>query len=687
MKLLKFRLNNFRSFYHQTPWFHLAGEDKRNVTVIHCENGVGKTTILNSLIWLLYGKLTDDILEPEDIVNKQAISEANIGTVIECSVELFFEHLYKTYRIKRVKKVTKVAQDTYRPIDKISVIMQCPDENGQWLNIANYNDEIGRILPESLHSYFFFNGERIEWIQRPINRKEFAQAITLLVGDETYARAHRHLLSAQRKIEEELENIGDPETKDLYSDKAQLKTQLEACENTIHDEEKNLEGYSNERKQLSDQLLSLGGDAKGLEEQRKSLANDLDNTKKSLQENRKTLVNLTSDTGYKVFTSKAVDLFLSKVSTLRQSGMIPQPYKATFVRQLLENEQCICGTPLLKGGEPYTLVQSWLHKASLSEYEDTILKMEGIFEDLQRELPNIVSRFNNTQSLRMGYLKKAHDIEDELNHISVKLKDSDSEKVRKLESRLQEVTELIQDTSFKLGELSSRAKTLTQQIALKDQEILKRTANSAQERLVKRRIAACMLAIEELGARRNKLRNANRLDLEQRIDRIFREIAFKDYSVKLAEDYSLSLESSYGSVGQSTSESQIMSLSFIFAIMEQAREFAAKHELMGVDSSFYPLVIDSVFGNMGEAYQKAVAKYIPQLSSQSLVLVSSTQWNNHIEEQLRPFIGKEYVISFFTRKIDSVEVSITIGGTSYDLLKKSNSNQEYIKICEVPSHV
>ncbi|HFL3758370.1 TPA: AAA family ATPase, partial [Clostridioides difficile] len=106
MRLIKMRLFNFRAFYNETPWIHFASGEK-NVTVIHCENGVGKTNLLNVFTWGFYKSITEDMDEPNELVNKKALGEANIGDVVECWVEIHFEHYSKKYTLKRTLKVKK----------------------------------------------------------------------------------------------------------------------------------------------------------------------------------------------------------------------------------------------------------------------------------------------------------------------------------------------------------------------------------------------------------------------------------------------------------------------------------------------------------------------------------------------------------------------------------------------------
>lgn len=57
MKLTSIKFCNFRSFYGQTPEIAIAGGEFQNTTIIHGNNGAGKTSLLNGFTWVLYENL------------------------------------------------------------------------------------------------------------------------------------------------------------------------------------------------------------------------------------------------------------------------------------------------------------------------------------------------------------------------------------------------------------------------------------------------------------------------------------------------------------------------------------------------------------------------------------------------------------------------------------------------------
>ncbi|MFP3326510.1 hypothetical protein R0K05_26030, partial [Planococcus sp. SIMBA_160] len=76
-------------------------------------------------------------------------------------------HEYKSYQLKRRCYVTKKADQAVVEEGESQLFMLVAGDDGCWRPPLDYPEEIiGRILPASLHQYFFFDGERIDHIIR-----------------------------------------------------------------------------------------------------------------------------------------------------------------------------------------------------------------------------------------------------------------------------------------------------------------------------------------------------------------------------------------------------------------------------------------------------------------------------------------------------------------------------------------
>ena len=110
MHLVRLNAHNFRAFYG-TQRLDFAPPGPGAVTIIHGENGSGKTNFLNALFWCLTGEFTPRLKNPEMLVNRAAYDADRSA---ECYVELHFHHDCHDYQVVR----TVVGRDS-----KLSVYM------------------------------------------------------------------------------------------------------------------------------------------------------------------------------------------------------------------------------------------------------------------------------------------------------------------------------------------------------------------------------------------------------------------------------------------------------------------------------------------------------------------------------------------------------------------------------------
>ena len=92
----RIELNDFRCFYGARE-MEFSTERDKNVTLIHAENGVGKTTILNAMLWCFYGMTTPKFEQKEDLLNHDAARAGRSTAYVEVS----FEHKGNPYRARR----------------------------------------------------------------------------------------------------------------------------------------------------------------------------------------------------------------------------------------------------------------------------------------------------------------------------------------------------------------------------------------------------------------------------------------------------------------------------------------------------------------------------------------------------------------------------------------------------------
>lgn len=685
MKLTAIRLCNFRQFYGKTPEIVLATDKERNATVIHGNNGAGKTGLLNGFTWVLYEKFSAAFASENQLVNKRAIAEAKPGVAVECWVELAWEHDSKRYRAKRLCRAYK--NETDFDASKTELLMQVAGDDGRWyLSPQPPQEVIGQILPGSLHQYFFFDGERIEQIVRPDKRAKIAEATKMLLGVEVIDRSIRHLSDAKKTLEGELRAIGDSETKKLLKEQEKKEQDLANLLNRQTEIGQELDHQQTLKNETSNLLRELSA-AKALQERRQELeslkAANQDNLKKSNEALKKAI----SARGYTVMLPEVTAQFRSIVDELKQRGELTTGISREFVNDLLRGQRCLCGAPLHDGSHPHQTVKGWLDRAGIASVEETAIRMGAQVDEIDKQAPAFWEEIDREQANISRLRQDISQIETELDKIQEKLRKNPSEQIRSLERRLEEIEAKITELTLEQGANQQQIANLKSEIEDLGKQINKHKMNEEKQALAQRRIAATQDAIERLTRVKLLQEQHFRVQLEKRVQEIFSEISFTPYLPKISEKYELTLVENTTSleipVPASTGENQILTLSFIGGIIDRVREWSEKKMLMVPDSSTFPIVMDSPFGSLDEIYRRRVAKTIPMLANQLVVLVSKTQWRGEVAEEMAQRIGREYVLTYYSSKPDCEQDSIELSGTTYPLVRQSPNEFEYTEIQEV----
>ncbi len=687
MKLMSIQLCNFRQFYGMTPEIILAGGE-RNTTIIHGNNGAGKTTLLNAFTWVLYEKFTAAFAVEEQLVNKRAISEVQLGQSVECWVNIVFEHDSKRYRFKR-------SCQAYRTNDKVehtksTISPYIAGDDGHWIISRQLSEDIiGRILPETLYQYLFFDGERIERIVRDEKKGEIDEATKELLGIKVLNRAIDHLKSAKRTLEDELKAIGDSETKKLLREQEKLENKINdllSRQQEILTESKHQEEI---KKNIGDRLLELSG-----AEELQRLRDELEQQKKlfteKLKQAKDILKRVISTRGYTVLLADVTTEFRSIIDGLRERGELPTGIKRQFVGDLLNQQRCICGAELINGTHAHQLVKSWLNKAGSSDVEEIAIRMGAQVDEIDKQVPEFWQEVDRQQDNIKQYRTEISRIENDLDTVREKLINYPNEDIQQLQKRL-DITELtIRELILEQGANQQKIDDITTEVGDIAKQVAKQKMNEQKQALAQRRIIATQDATERLIEVRTRLELQFRLLLEQKVQEIFAQISFTPYIPKLSDKYELTLVENTtwqeSAVAASTGENQILSLSFIGAIIDRVRQWSENKLLMGLDSSTFPIVMDSPFGSLDEIYRRQIAKTIPNLANQLVVLVTKTQWRGEVAQEMANYIGREYILAYNSPKLDCQEDSIEINSDRYPLVKQSPNEFEYTEIIEVQHH-
>lgn len=690
MILTALELENFRQF-HGTQRLELATSAERNVTVVYGANGAGKTALLNAFTWALYRSTSPGFEQPDRLINEHAWESAAVGEEVTAAVTLEFEHDGRQYEVSRRIVDRKTADGAVRQLDAVPSV-RFIDETGE-----NHNRDdtsagtLNEVLPERLHRFFFFDGERIEQLVKADAYSEIEQAIKGILGLQVVENAIRHTDEARKDLERELRDLGTDEDRQLADELSGVRDQREQRRNEFEQRRRNVAALEDERQVVGDRLAQLA-EAAAKQQEREQLERDLEEAEQAVRASRDSLASTVGRNGWLAFVGGLARQTQQVFDERRERGEIPADIKRQFVDDLLANGRCICGCELVADSERYANVAGWRERAGDVNIESAWMRLPAQAAGMLQRREETYAYVRETLGEQTRNRDTRQRIVDKLSAISESLRHGESETVKELEERREQIRSQIREELRAQVRAESDIERLDESERTLERELDRARAENARAELARRRVTVARSAAsvfkEILRLRTEDVRHS----LEGRIRTIYGDISYKAYTPVLDEGFRLDLRTSEGerslSVARSQGENQILSLSFVGALAEHARDRHAEAKndagdgLLSFQGGIYPVVMDSPFGSLDTNYQQRVADAIPRLAPQVIVFVSRSQGMGAVQEQMGPRINREYVVQFFTPKEDLEPETIELRSGSYPYISRS-TNYEYASLLPV----
>lgn len=685
MILTAIELDNFRQF-RGTQRLELSTSADKNVTVVYGANGAGKTSLLNAFTWALYRTFSPGFEQPDHLINEQAWADAKPGEDVAASVTLEFEHEGRRYTVTRSTVDRKSTDGPGARVKDAVVTVGFIDEYGEHHNRDDTAaGTINEVLPERLHRFFFFDGERIEQLVKPDAYAEIEQAIKGILGLQVVENAIKHTDEARRDLERELRDLGTDEDRALADELAQVRTSREERRAALAQHRANLAALEDERQAVGDRLAQLA-EAAALQREREELEHDLAQSEKAIAASRASLAEAVAKKGWLAFAAGLAEQTSAVFEERRQRGEIPSDLKRQFVEDLLDRGRCICGCELTPDGEPYNLVAEWRERAVHADVEAAWTRLPAVAGITLVRREELYAYLHETLAEQSRHRDGHKRIVDKLSAISDSLRHGDSDTVKQLEEQRERIGSSIAEEQRHRARAEVDIESLDERERALVKDLEKARAENEKAKIARRRVS---VAGSSVGIFREILRLRTeevREQLDRRIKDLYSTISFKAYVPHLDDGFRLDLRNAEGqrsaSVAKSTGENQILSLSFVGALAEHARDRYEEAQqagggdgLLSFQGGVYPVVMDSPFGSLDLNYQQRVADAIPKLAPQVIVFVSQSQGLGAVQEQMGPRISREYVIEFHTPKEDLEVETITLRSGTYPYISRSTSGE------------
>ncbi len=385
LQIKKIHLQNWRCYENQIIEFDLNTD--KNIWVIWGLNGYGKTSILEAVLWCLYG---NEIVSPKRLIKAEADSEeqssekqgyfyfpnVKVNSELELSVSLTLQKEDHNYVISRVAKRTQRGQTFFAEVSKASFNL-----NGKLK--TDSRERIDSLLPRSCREFFFFDGEKIKEYSNITQTAETRKAIESILGIPEIINLKKDAKNVVKQFEQKINqaNSSNKKLQNINTELLQLKHEIAAKKDQLqtaieeHSQEiKILEDVRERASQISE-LRDKLNQLRKLKQQQLELTQRLE---KAEQEIDKVLKVASISMMQKHIKEMADDLQTKTLTNTRISISIDQ------LRELLEADNCICGNCI---GEK----ESNFISQQLKSIEDAgiVLKENSRIESLRMDLKRI----------------------------------------------------------------------------------------------------------------------------------------------------------------------------------------------------------------------------------------------------------------------------------------------------------
>ena len=632
-------INNF-GVYSGKQNFDLSTKEKKPVILIGALNGSGKTTFLQAIDFVLYGKFSNFFysqkLSYENFLKKN-INKNNYDEGAQ--VELIFFRKYKgkneKFKISRNWKAIgkKIKEEFFVFIDDV----YDEDITKDWDNFVD------QILPSRVASLFFFDGEKIEQLADLEQSKGvLKKAINSLLGleivdqlnidvDEFQKRSVLQLKTDDEKkninklkkeadgfedrikeIDESIVKVEDELAKKAY-DIRELNVELSQKGISYYEKkqeyEKELQVIDEKRNEISDELVKLASGDLPLLVVKKELAVMVEQSKSLLENQNKT------DSQKK--TNDLIDSISSFVLKNSKDDKFTKNFEK-FVSDKKINDTTILDNENLLPNLNYQDLNSLLNH-NLDTAEKDIKKKINTINKLEEEYEKISQLINKIPT------------DDEIKPLINKLEEhkKDEAKLTTKKNILEEQRGQINGPLIKIN------------IELK-KEYEKKTSQDLVN-LDKKRFVDYSVRIKDvLSTFHVKALDFHIKRLEKLILECFKSLHRKKDFIK-----SIKIDTSTFDLQIFEAKNVQVDTDILSAGERQLLAVAILWGLAKASSSAAPTVIDTPLGRLDSEHRlNLVEQYFPTASKQVILLSTDEEINQKYHKYMKPYLARSYKIEY-----------------------------------------
>lgn len=643
LQIHSIELKNYRQFRGRQS-IDLSMNGNRNINVIEGENGSGKSNLLNAVTFCLYDKeehleeSKEEGLSLYPYGNRDELERLDVGDELNGYVEVRFGRKSPEYRFRREFTTVKKGDNEFADASGDLTLQR--KEGADWVIKDNPNAHLNQILPVEVRDYYLFDGERLD----TFFEEEYAEKVKKGIIDVSHIdllkRADKHLDRVRDQIqdkddfsgkEDELQeelNQKKNDLEQLKQKKEEIASNLAKTRDLIEEKEEKLGESDDKYVRMKEQQRS----------EKKERLRDLRKKREDLQDKAGSVL---SEAIPIIYCNDALDFTLEQINELHEKGKLPPRIQDYFIKELLDEGECICGEPIEEEHEHE--LRELLKEVEQGIDEDENLEGKSEIPRIQELGTEKVKRLLELRQQIRETEDEIETVEEEINEIKEKLKQYDTsdddidigaieDQLEDLEDREEELEQrkedIVKKVGAKEGEVEQKKEELTNELKKKEkhQELVKKLEFLDQSITHVNDIQETVLA--EI-----------RTQAQEKTEEYFNQLIWKDedYEVVLEEDYTIKVLDEFGmdKIGSlSAGEKQVLALSFMSALTS----------ISGFEA---PIVIDTPLGRISSEPRKRIAENIPDYidNTQLTFLMTDSEYTTQVESRMKDSISNEYLLN------------------------------------------
>ena len=631
LQLKRISFKNWKCYLEQKIEFNLDNNSnldvRKNILVIAGQNGAGKTSFQQGILWCLYG---DNVISRQELI--KCFNRINIKqkTELELLVQLTFVNDKHTYDIYRSAKIIKRGSTSIPKVENVKFYLDGTEK-------PDANERIELLLPRLCREFFFFDGTKINEYAKLTHNQETRQAIERTLGvpeirnlrddAEGVAKKFAAKLREASKTREKLQKVIGKATvikQEIAAKKGQLKK--------IKDD---LKQYN---KFLRDNQLRIAQ----IEELTKKQAEiQVDIRKKENWEQQTD--NIASKIGTAIQNSPIVmlsDLIREASDDLESKTVAKTRFSVNIdlLKELVSEKICVCGRCL--DTDAYLFLQQQIESLERNTQDSQeIIELSNTFAQLRRlthfQFPDIDSLLKQRNILE----ENIDELQQVIKRKQKETSDFDSEEAKTIWEKQGRIKGEIRNCQDSYKRIEEEKVNLQQQLnKLKSQQ-----EQLASEHKSTSTLNSQLKLAERLEQASNELiswyiDNA-RQSLEQYTSEIHRQITNKpnEYvGIEVKSDYTLAVNhiNGYSINPETLSSGEKEALAFAFIV-----------GLNLISGTARLLMMDTPFGNLDKEHKKNIVQYLSHIRSQVILLATDSDISENLLKELQPFIAQVHRVS------------------------------------------